>query len=377
LAFIVEHVPVVASRVLGARAFHGFGDHIPGITDAETAQSHEGFVQTHEASVAVGILSAMTAKSSLPDWRLAAIRTAAELKAQGKSAAQIANLTHQGTLVRVRRGVYAPSDMAAQVLNHPHGAQLLGAAAELLAVGPGAVASHDTAARVHGVDLLARPERDAAASKVTLTRRPGHNRSGRPGVRVHSAELPADHVTVMYGMPVTTVARTIIDLGRSLEFRAGVVAADSALRQRLVTTADLEKVLTECEQWSGVKRAVDVVAFADERAESVLESLARVVIRDCGLPPPELQVWVGGAEAVGRVDFLWRQFRTVAEVDGRMKYSDPSRAVRQLERDRQLRDAGYEVVHFGWQHINENPGYVNSTIRRAFNRGTHAPRPAA
>jgi predicted transcriptional regulator of viral defense system len=319
----------------------------------------------------------MTAKSSIPDWRLAGIRTAAELKADGKSPAQITNLTHRGTLVRVRRGVYARGDMAAQVLSIPDGAQLLAAAAELLAVGPGAIASHESAAWIHGVDLLARPDRDPAASNVTLTRAPGHNRSGRPGVKVRSAELPADHVTIEYGMPVTTVARTIVDLGRSLAFRAGVVAADSALHQRLVTKADLEKALTECERWSGIKRAADVVAFADERAESVLESLARVVFRDCGLPPPELQVWVGGAEVVGRVDFLWRQFRTVAEVDGRMKYADTSRAVKQLDRDRQLRDAGYEVVHFGWHHITENHGYVNTTIRRAFERGTRAPRPAA
>ena len=318
----------------------------------------------------------MTANSSLPDWRLAGIRTAAELKAKGNTAAHIRNMTRQGGLVRVRRGIYARGDMAAQVLSQSDGAQLLGAAAELLAAGPGAVASHETAALIHGIGLLAPPAALPTAI-MTLTRAPGHNRSGRPGVRVHSAQLPAEHVSLVHGIPLTTAARTIIDLGRSLEFRAGVVTADSALRQRLLTKADLEKVLTECERWPGMKRAAHVVAFADEHAESVLESLARIVFRDCGLPPPELQVWVGGAEVVGRVDFLWRQFRTVAEVDGRMKYADPSRAVMQLERDTQLRDAGYEVVHFGWQHITQNHGYVNTAIRKAFERGTRAPRPAA
>ena len=319
----------------------------------------------------------MTAKSSLPEWRLAGVRTAAELRAKGNSAAQIANLTQQGTLVRVRRGVYARGAMAEQVLRRTDGAQLLAAAAELLSVGPGAVASHETAAWIHGIELLSSPDRDPATSKVTLTRPPAHNRSGRAGVRVHSAQLPARHVTVEHGIPVTTAARTIVDLARSLEFRAGVVAADSALRQRLVTKADMERVLTECARWSGIKTAADVVAFADRLAESVLESLARVVFKDCGLPPPELQVWVGEAEVVGRVDFLWRQFWTVAEVDGRMKYGDPNRAVQQLDRDRLLRDAGYEVVHFGWQHINESPGYVNAAIRKAFERGRRAPRPAA
>ena len=323
-------------------------------------------------SAAAGILGAMTTKSSIGKQRLAGISTVAELRAAGKSAAQIATLVRQGALVKVRFGIYARGDLAAGVLMRPNGNQLLTAAAVLLAQGPGAVASHETAAGIYGIELFKPNNR-----QVVLTKAPGRNRSGRPSVRVHSAQLPAHQVAVKYGMPVTTAARTIVDLGRSLEFPAGVVAADSALHQRLVTKTDLEKALAECERWSGAKRAADVVAFADERAESVLESLARVVFRDCGLPPPELQVWVGGAEAVGRVDFLWRQFRTVAEVDGRMKYSDPSRAVKQLDRDRQLRDAGYEVVHFGWQHITENHGYVNSTIRKAFERGTRAPRPAA
>ncbi len=262
--------------------------------------------------------------------------------------------------------------MAMTVLNQPDGDELLRTAAELLAVGPGAAASHETAAAIHGIDLLGPKDRT-----VTLTRTPGRNRSSRSGARVHSAELPAQHVMVSYGMLVTTVARTVIDLARKLEFRAGVVTADSALRRKLVTTADLHAVLSDCSRWHGTRRATEVVSFANGLSESVLESLARVVFKDCDLPPPELQVWVGEAEVVGRVDFLWRQFRTVAEVDGRMKYADPARAVQQLDRDRRLRDAGYEVVHFGWQHINESPGYVNSTIRKAFERGRRAPSPAA
>ena len=99
----------------------------------------------------------MTAKSSLPDWRLAGIRTAAELRAKGNSAAQIASLIQQGTLVQVRRGVYARGDMAEQVLSSPDGERLLAAAAELLSVGPGAVASHESAAWIHGVELLGAP----------------------------------------------------------------------------------------------------------------------------------------------------------------------------------------------------------------------------
>ncbi len=170
-------------------------------------------------------------------------------------------------------------------------------------------------------------------------------------------------------MRVTTAARTVIDLARVLEFRAGVVTADSAIRNKLVTKPELESLLAELSRRMNRRRVAEVIAFADGRAESVLESIARVAFKDCGLPPPELQVWVGGAETVGRVDFLWRRYRTVVEVDGLMKYRDPARAVLQLERDKRLRDAGFEVVHLTWQDITENPPYVAAAIRAAFRRG--------
>lgn len=311
-------------------------------------------------------------RGSLSKWRLAEIRTVAELRSACRSAAEIETLVRRGTLIQLRRGVYARADMATRVRKYRNGDHILRAAAALAAIGPGAVASHQTAASIHDLDLL-----DGPGTDVTLTRTPGHNRSGRASVHIYSAQLPKDHVTEVYGMPVTTVARTVIDLARSLEFRAGVVAADSALHRKLVTKAELESIRADCSGWPGATRAAEVVAFADALSESVLESLARVVFRDCGLPPPELQIWAGGAEVAGRVDFLWRRYRTVAEVDGRMKYSNSVRAVRQLERDRQLRDAGYEVVHFTWNDIAENPGYVNATIRKAFRRGMQPRLPAA
>ncbi len=150
------------------------------------------------------------------------------------------------------------------------------------------------------------------------------------------------------GLSLTTPARTVIDLARPLDFRAGVVAADSALHSKLATKEELRSVVAACRHRSGIGQAEAVVDFADPLAESPLESIARVVFQDCGLPAPILQAWLGGtAEPVGRVDFYWRRYRTVAEVDGAIKYADPSRARAQLRRDALLRADGYEVVHFG------------------------------
>jgi hypothetical protein len=233
-------------------------------------------------------------------------------------------------------------------------------------MGPDAVVSHQSAAFVHRIDLLG-----TRAADVTLTCPRQRGWRGRTGMRLHAAELPPEHVLLSpTGLRLTTPARTVIDLSRALEFRAGVVAADSALRSKLTTKEELRSVLAECRRRSGIGRAEAVVDFADALAESPLESIARVVFRDCGLPAPSLQAWLGGTtEPVGRVDFYWKKYRTVAEVDGAIKYADPLRARAQLRRDALLRADGYEVVHFDWQDITENPAYVAASVRTAFRRG--------
>jgi hypothetical protein len=114
-----------------------------------------------------------------------------------------------------------------------------------------------------------------------------------------------------------------------------------------------------------------VVEFADERAGSPLESAARVVFDQSGLDPPELQATVFTASGACLVDFLWRAHKVIAEADGLGKYNDRNDAIRQLERDRQLRDAGFQVVHFTWKELFGTPELVLSRIRAAWPR----PRP--
>ena len=165
------------------------------------------------------------------------------------------------------------------------------------------------------------------------------------------------------------MARTVVDLARTVPFAAGVVVADSALRDKQATRGELEAVVARCERWPGIQRARRVVAFADPGAESVLESISRVAFHQHGLPPPELQVWVGDDDEItGRVDFLWRQHRTIAEADGAIKYTGAARALAQLNRDARLREAGFEVVHFTWPEITRVPGQVVGAIRAAFRR---------
>jgi hypothetical protein len=304
---------------------------------------------------------------------LAGVVTTAELIARGLSEGRIRSLVRQGVLSPVGHGVYVRAALAAKVAGS-RAAQHALQVASVLAVGPpGAAGSHQSAAIIHGLDLLGRQ-----APGVAVTRPPGTSPKTRAGVRVHRAALSDGHVTTRGGVAVTSAARTVVDLARTSSFRAGVVVADSALRSKLTTKAELGTVLADCTRWPGLAQARKVVEFSDARSESALESLARVVFREQKIPPPELQEWVGGDEegVVGRVDLLWEQFGTNGEADGALKYADPQRAIAQLRRDARLRAAGFEVVHFTWDDITRTPGHVAASLREAFRRGAAGGRAA-
>jgi hypothetical protein len=324
-------------------------------------------------SEAGGMLDTM-ASFDLPETgRLANIVTNAELLCAGFSAAQIRTKVSRGELVRLDHGIYGPAERIRSVSATGPGALALRAAAALAPLGPHAVASHHTAAQLLGLALLGR-----VPAGIAITRVPGSgSRTARTGARVHNAALPAGHVDRCAGVPVTTAARTVLDLARSSPFRAGVVVADSALHNDRATKEELAAVIDSCGRWPGLQCAAEVAAFADALAESPLESMARVAFRDCGLPPPQLQALLGAdGRVIARVDFYWERFRTIAEADGEMKYDNRFAATHQLRRDAELRDAGFEVVHFGWRDIWDTPAQVAASIRAAFRRGSRNSRRA-
>jgi very-short-patch-repair endonuclease len=310
----------------------------------------------------------MSFGGDIPRVRLAGFNTTAELLARGVSRDRIREMLKKGDLVQIQRGSYVSAHLwgRLQLLSERTLiVRAMGALSTLSAAG--SVISHQSAAQLHGLDLLLPP------GQVSITRPPGAgSRSGRRGVHVHWARLPAGHAANRFAVPVTSVARTVIDLGRSSDFREALVAADSALHQHLTSKKELRAVLAECRGMPGLLRAIEIVEFADGLAESPLESIARVGFRTARLPAPELQVVVRNEGFVGRVDFLWKRFRTVVEVDGAIKYADPSRAKAQLRRDRRLREAGYEVLHFDWRDVTTDPAGVAAAIRAAFRRGLAA-----
>jgi hypothetical protein len=286
-----------------------------------------------------------------------------ELLAGGLTDAELRGLRRRGVLSTVRPGAYVhgtgPDDAAAR--------HLLEIRAALPSLGADTVVSHTSAAVVHGLPLWAvRLDRVHA----TRNRESGARRSGV--VHLHAAVLLPDEVVVVDGLPVTSVARTIADLGRELPFEAALVAADGALFGRLVTPDALMAAVERGAHRPRNGAARRVVAFADGRAESPGETRSRVAIQRAGLPAPVLQYAVDGI----RCDFGWAECRTVAEFDGRIKYGrclrpgqSPGDAVfEEKVREDALRDRGLHVVRWIWAELDsfETPA---ARLRRAFTCG--------
>jgi predicted transcriptional regulator of viral defense system len=293
------------------------------------------------------------------------ISTTAQWAARGVSEWQLRQLVKAGELKLLRRGVYAKAaSYAGASPDVQHAFHVVAA----MMLTRDAAASHRSAAVLHNLDLLA----GQSADVVTLTRRPGSkgSRSSRNRIKIHTASLPPDHVATLFGRPVTTPARTVVDIARASTFMQGVVIADSALHSKKTTREELAAVLTYCRGWPGAAQAARVLDFCDHRSESVLESCARVIFRTYGLPPPELQMEIfGGDGFIGRVDFCWPQYRTISEADGLMKYEKtPGLAIDQLERDQLFREAGWKAVHFNWDQLFRETERVISWHKTAFAR---------
>lgn len=291
------------------------------------------------------------------------VGTAAHWQARGISRRQLRTLLGAGELVRLRYGEYATRQAMDWAGDNPRRRHVLHVYAAMDSVGRGAVASHQSAAVMHGLDLLDNP-----GNVATLTFPPGSGRTGprSRGIRCYAAALPARHVSRMYKVAVTSVERTVVDLARSLPFMAAVVVTDSALHADLVSRPGLMKVVTECAGWPGVSRAGQAIAFADPRAESVLESCGRVIIHEHGLEPPEPQVTIRGPGYSYTVDLYFPRHKTIVEFDGMVKYETRKDLQHQFRRDTVLRDAGYKVVHVTWRELFQTPELVIERIRKAF-----------
>ncbi|HET8757105.1 MAG TPA: type IV toxin-antitoxin system AbiEi family antitoxin domain-containing protein [Solirubrobacteraceae bacterium] len=262
----------------------------------------------------------------------------AQLLRLGLSAQAIDRSVRAGRLHPLHRGVYA---VGHQVLT-THGRWM----AAVLAAGADAVLSHASAAAAWDLRPI-----QGGAIHVTIPGDPGRRR--RRGIRVHrSGTLTPEQTTVHRGIPVTTPARTIIDLARTLTGRALEQIVDLADQRGLVDFADLRAAD------SASLRAV-LSHYSPASTRSELEERFLRLCDDHGIPRPQTNARIEGFE----VDFVWRDARLIVEVDGYAYHRSPGAFESDRERDVTLTVAGWHVLRFTWTQVTRRRGWIATAIR--------------
>jgi hypothetical protein len=212
----------------------------------------------------------------------------------------------------------------------------------------------DTIVRLRGLDLRAREPvaiclATAAAAygfdtedvvDLHVLSPLGHQLRNSDGLVVHRREgAPLSEVD---GRPATTPEWTAVEVARSLRRPRALATLDAALRSG---TCDLRRLRAAAARQAGRRGIVHVrelIPLAAAEAESPMESEARLVMLDGGLPPPILQhEIVDRSGRIWRVDFAWPDRKVAVEYDGFDWHSDPEK----FRRDRQKRAALQEL---GW-----------------------------
>lgn len=261
----------------------------------------------------------------------------------GTTRRSLARALDEGRVVRLRRGVYG--------LGMPEGVEVLAAAVVAL----GAVVSHDSAAVLWDLEMVHQP-----GQRVTVPR--DHSRARHPGVQVARREV--EEVVVRHGLPVTGPVQTVLDCARVLPLDEAVVIADSALRRGLVTLRELRTAAAKVRGRDG-PRVRRVVALADPRCGSVLESLLRVLLVQNGLTPDHTQLEIRDERGrfVARVDFAWLRARLIVEADGFEFHSARGDYRKDRRRGNAFCRLDWSLLRFTWEDVRLHPEYVLEAVR--------------
>ncbi len=255
----------------------------------------------------------------------------------------IAHRVRVGRLFVVHTGVYCVGNP------RPTGRALSMAA--VLRCGPGALLSHRSAA-----DLWALLEYAGSYFDVTV---PRGGRRPRDGVRLHRPNVlrPEDRA-VVEGIPVTGVARTLVDLASVVNARRLRRAVEEADRRRLFDLRAIVPLLTPGRRHAALKRVLaDYTSPPHTRSE--LETRFVEFCRERGLPMPALNVAIGDHE----VDAVWLPQRLVVELDSRGSHGHEGAYERDRIKDAALQMQGFRVLRITYGRLAREPQEVDRAIQ--------------
>ena len=311
------------------------------------------------------LVKALGVKRLLPVSGTALERTAAiaqlqrgraarrQLLVAGVSKAAIGRMIAQGLLHPEHAGVYAV------VHNSP--VPLARETAALLACGDQACLSHGSAAAVWRI-----LEAEDADVEVTIVASNSGRR--RPGVRIHhSRDLRPRDVRIHQGLPLTSPARTLLDLAGRLDRRSLERTLDEALVVRkLVSRSQILDVLGRAIGHGGASLLRTLMArrSGSSITHSEAERRCLELIREARLPEPKTQVRIAGYT----VDLLWPEHRVVFEIDGYDFHTSRSAFDRDRRKDAVLKSAGYDPNRLSRDQVVFEPYLAIAAISEALAR---------
>ncbi len=230
---------------------------------------------------------------------------------------------------------------------------------------PGRTAAHVSAAVIHQLPLF-RPDLEMVHLFGAES-----SRLGKRGTALVHRPIWGPSMTVD-GVPVTTVAQTIVDCARTQSRETAVVMADSALHLKLTTVAELREAAARVANLKGASRARSVVELADGRAESVGETRARLICLDAGIGvTPQVEVRDDDGLVITRLDLKVDGYCLGLAFDGRGKYHEylkPGELPDQKYWEEKLQaelveDRGWVRVNVYWNML-DHPELVVGRINR-------------
>ncbi len=241
----------------------------------------------------------------------------------------------------------------------------------VLDAGPGTVASHESAAALWRLPGFSFAPMHVSRMKGTANRRSALAAVHRPRM------LPEGHITVLGGIPVTTLPRTLFDLAGQIHPARAERAVANVLGKSPAVLPVLHALLEELGEHGrdGVAlmrsvlldRPIGYIAPA-----SGLERRFMRILAEAGEAPLDRQVDVGGHEWIGRVDFVDREARLLVEIDSARFHSSKLDRESDAQRDQAFLAAGWRaVVRISEEQVWHQPREAVAVVRRA-RRGASA-----
>lgn len=255
----------------------------------------------------------------------------------------------KGALVRVWYGVYAAAEP-----------DLVGRLRALdLLMGQHAVACMGTAARLYGFDV----ENTTAIHILD----PGVRMRPTTGLMVH--QRVGAQLRSVAGRLVTAPAWTAVEVARELRRPRALATLDTALRSGWCTSRELEQAALEQHGRRGIIAVRELLPYVDGRAESAMESEARLVMIDYGVPTPELQYPIYGRNGeLWRADFAWPEVMVAAEYESIDWHAGGPEMLRDKIRSGGIQDVGWTSIPIVVDDVRRHPALLADRINRQLAR---------